>query len=171
MTLHYNADKFYSKNIFLFTTSIRIYRSEYNKMSQQQQKSATSANDDREKIDKLRKKIFEYIRDKETKRIDDSETVCLLRRIFVACLEKNTIIIDVTLTLQDILVVMNKRLNRIEEKEVSKTDRNSSYCNDRDFDNFIAKSTDQKTQSLIEKSKSYRTIYIIISYSSYFDDS
>ena len=97
-------------------------------MSQQQQKSATSANDGREKIDKLRKKIFEYIRDKETKRIDDSETVCLLRRIFVACLEKNTIIIDVTLTLQDILVVMNKRLSRIEEKEVSKTNRNSSYA-------------------------------------------
>ena len=95
-------------------------------MSQQQQKSVTRASDGRQKIDKLKKKIFRYIKDKETKRINDSETVCLLRRVFVACLKNaivNIIIIDVILTLQSILTIMNKRLSRIEKKEMSKTNR------------------------------------------------
>ena len=98
--------------------------------SQQPSKSVTSASDDRQKIDKLKEKISEYIRCKEKKRINDSKTVRLLRRVFVACLKKNAIIIiiDVTLTLQSILKIMNKRLSRIEKKDVSKTDRNSSYA-------------------------------------------
>ena len=37
------------------------------KMSQQSPKSVMSANDDRQKVDKLREKISEYIRDKEKK--------------------------------------------------------------------------------------------------------
>ena len=95
-------------------------------MSQQPSKPVTGAIDDRQKIDKLREKISEYIRCKEKKDINDSKTICLLRRVFVAC-SKN-IIIDVTFTLHSVLTVMNKRLSRIEEKEMSKTDRNSSYA-------------------------------------------
>ena len=105
-------------------------------MSQQQQKSVTSGNDGREKVDKLRKKISEYIKCKESKRVDDSKTVCLLRRVFVACLKKNTIIIDVTFTLQSILKVMNKRLSRIEEKETQKLSKNSSYVDVTTFDHI-----------------------------------
>ena len=105
-------------------------------MSQQQQTSVTSENDDRKKIDKLRKKISEYIKCKESKRVDDSKTVCLLRRVFVACLKKNTIIIDVTFTLQSILEVMNKRLSRIEEKETQKLSKNSSYADVTTFDHI-----------------------------------
>ena len=53
-------------------------------MSQQSSKSVTSASDGRQKIDKLREKISEYIRCKEKKRVDDSKTIRLLRRVFVA---------------------------------------------------------------------------------------
>ena len=94
-------------------------------MSQQPPKSATSANDGRQKIDKLREKISEYIRDKEKKRINDSKSIRWLRRVFNACLKKNAFVIDVTLTLQSILMIMNKRLSRIEEKDISKISNNS----------------------------------------------
>ena len=95
-------------------------------MLQQPSKSVTSASDGRQEIDKLREKISEYIKCKEKKRVNDSKTVRLLRRVFDACLKKNAIIIDVTLTLQSILIVMNKRLSRIEEKDISKISKNSS---------------------------------------------
>ena len=94
-------------------------------MLQQLSKSVMSANDDRQKIDKLREKISKYIRDKEKKRINDSKTVRLLRRVFNACLKKNALVIDVTLTLQSILMIMNKRLSRIEEKDISKISNSS----------------------------------------------
>ena len=98
----------------------------YEKMLSQTQKSATSVNDDRQEIDKLRKKISEYIKCKEKKRVDDSKTVRLLRRVYDACLRENAIIIDVTLALQSLLKIMNKRLSRIEEKDISKISKNSN---------------------------------------------
>ena len=95
-------------------------------MSPQQQNPATSACDGRQKVGKLREKISEYIRCKEQKKVDDSKTVRLLRRVFDACLKKNAIIIDVTLALQSLLKIMNKRLSRIEEKGISKISKNDS---------------------------------------------
>ena len=95
-------------------------------MLSQTQKSATNVNDDRQKIDKLREKISEYIKCKEKKRINNLKTIRLRRRVYDACQRENAIIIDVTFALQSLLKIMNKRLNRIEEKNISKINKNSS---------------------------------------------
>ena len=75
---------------------------------------------DREEIDKLRDEVVIYIRSKEIEKVSDSEAVCLLRRVFNIFMTKSSLIIIDNTVLQITLVVIDKRLSRIEENDKSK---------------------------------------------------